>query len=154
MKTEQPLNQLRLTIDSDLKDVFLVGLTVNKICEHMQMGTIESSEVELCAVEGVTNAILHAYRKHTGNEVSVTLLIRHNRLEIEISDKGEAMTPAQQSRLNWGSDALDFDPNERAALPEGGMGLQIMHEFMDEVSYRSEGEVNSLKLIRLLRRAE
>jgi hypothetical protein len=31
------------------------------------------------------------------------------------------------------------------------MGLQIMHEVMDEVSYKSEGDVNSLQLIRLLR---
>ena len=60
------------------------------------------------------------------------------------------MPEDQQSRLIEGSRILEFDPDERQLLPEGGMGLQIMHELMDEVSYRREGDVNSLQLIRLL----
>ena len=148
------MSRLRLTINSDLRDVFLVGLTVNKICEHLRMDAVESYQVELCAVEAVTNAIRHAYSNESGKEISLTLLISNNRLELEVSDTGAAMPASQQRRLTEGSDVLDFDPADRASLPEGGMGLQIMHQVMDKVSYKTEGQVNSLQLMRLLRGVE
>lgn len=106
--------------------------------------------MELCAVEAVTNSIRHAYRNQPGNEVSVTLLIRDNRLEVEVADSGLAMLATQIARLSEGSSVLGFDPTDRASLPEGGMGLQIMHEVMDEVSYRSNGQMNLLRLTRVL----
>jgi serine/threonine-protein kinase RsbW len=148
--TEYSLSRLRLTIDSDLNDVFLVGLAVNKICEHLRMDPVEASQVELCAVEAVTNAIRHAYGNRAGNEVSVTVIIRVNRLEVEVADTGLAMLAANVARLNYGSDVLDFDPNDRTSLPEGGMGLQIMREVMDDVSYQTEEHGNRLRLTRLL----
>ena len=143
------MSRLRLTIDSDLRDVTLIGLTVNKICEHLRMDQVEASRVELCAVEAVTNSIRHAYRNEPGHEVSVTLVVSGNRLEVEVADSGIAMLATQVARLSHGCDVLNFDATDRAALPEGGMGLQIMREVMDEVSYRTEGQTNLLKLIRV-----
>lgn len=140
------MSRLRLTINSDLNDVFLVGLSVRRICEHLRMDPVEAYRVELCAVEAVTNSIRHAYRNQSGNEVSVTLILLDNRLEVEVADTGLAMLASQVHRLSRGSDVLEFDPNNRASLPEGGMGLQIMREVMDEVSYRTEGSVNLLRL--------
>jgi serine/threonine-protein kinase RsbW len=118
------------------------------------METEATHEVELCAVEAVTNAIRHAYRNEPDNEVSLTLNIRDDRLELEVVDTGTAMSPAQQQKLAEGSDVLDFDPSDHATLPEGGMGLQIIHKVMDEVSYKQEAGVNSLQLIRLIRAVE
>ena len=147
------MSRLRLTINSDLKDVVFVGLAVNKICEHLRMSAVEAYRVELCAVEAVTNSIRHAYRNQPGNEVSVTLVIRDNRLEVEVMDNGLAMLAAQVGRLSEGSEVFGFDPANRSSLPEGGMGLQIMHEVMDEISYRSDGEGNLLRLTRVLEEA-
>jgi serine/threonine-protein kinase RsbW len=142
------LSRLRLTINSDLRDVVLIGLAVNKICEHLQMDQVEAYQVELCAVEAATNAIRHAYSNQPGNEVSVTLLVRGNRLELEVADSGLVMLAAQVARLSQGSDVLYFNAADHSSLPEGGMGLQIMHEVMDEISYQTDGEVNRLCLAR------
>jgi serine/threonine-protein kinase RsbW len=151
---EYPLSRLRLTINSDLRDVVFVGLMVNRFCEYLRMDPVASGEVEICAVEAVTNAIRHAYRNQSGNEVSITLTVRNQRLELEVVDTGLAMSPATRDRLTLGSNVLEFNPRDVETVPEGGMGLQIIHEVMDEVSYRSEGEVNSLQLIRLLNGVE
>lgn len=148
---ELRVSRIRLTINSDLKDVVFVGLMVNRICEHLRMDPVEAFKVELCAVEAVTNAIRHAYRNEPGHEVSVSLDIGDKRLELEVADTGAAMLPEAQDRLIHGSKVFDFDPDNETSLPEGGMGLQIMHDVMDKVSYKSEGDVNSLQLIRLLR---
>src|SRR5688500_4926911 len=101
------------------------------------MDPVDAYRVELCAVEAVTNAIRHAYGNQPGDEVSVTVVMRDNQLEVEVADTGLAMLAAQVSRLRYGSDVFDFDARERACVPEGGMGLQIMHEAMDEVSYNT-----------------
>lgn len=144
------MSRLRLTINSDLEDVCLIALSVSKICEHLQMDPVDAYRVELCAVEAVTNAIRHAYGNRSGDEVSVTVTIRDNKLEVEVADTGLAMLAAQVSRLSGGSDVFGFDARNRASLPVGGMGLQIMHEAMDEVSYETAGNVNRLRLAKWL----
>ena len=49
---------------------------------------------------------------------------------------------------------LDYCPKDVAGLPEGGMGLYIMHQVMDRVEYASEGGRNVLTLTRLVHRAD
>jgi serine/threonine-protein kinase RsbW len=144
------MSRLRLVIDSNLNDVVYVGLVVNKICEHLRMDPVGAYQVELCAVEAATNAIRHAYGNEGGHEVSISLAIANDRLEIEVADTGTAMPAGAQERLRQGSDVLDFDPENQAELPEGGMGLQIMREVMDQVTYRKEEHGNTVQLIRLL----
>jgi hypothetical protein len=36
------------------------------------------------------------------------------------------------------------------SVPESGMGLQIIHDVMDEVSYKSENQVHTLQLLKLM----
>lgn len=144
------MSRLRLTINSDLRDVVYVGLMVNRFCEYLRMSPADSAQVEICAVEAVTNSIRHAYQNQSGNEVSITLAVREDRLELEVADTGLAMSSAAQDRLARGSNVLEFNPRDVTGVPEGGMGLQIIHDVMDEVRYSSEGSVNSLQLIRLL----
>jgi serine/threonine-protein kinase RsbW len=148
------LTRVRLTISSNLGDVVYVGLFVNKICEHLRMGAESAYQVELCAVEAATNAIRHAYANDPNKEVSVTLAVHSDRLELEVVDTGTAMSPDQEQRLMKGSKVFDFDPTDQTSLPEGGMGLQIIHDVMDEVSYKRDAGANSLQLIRLFRAVE
>jgi serine/threonine-protein kinase RsbW len=144
------MSRLRLVIDSNLKDVVYVGLVVNKICEHLRMDPVSAGQIELCAVEAVTNAIRHAYGNQEGHDVTISLSIENDRLGIEIADTGTAMPASAQEQLRQGSDVLDFDPENHADLPEGGMGLQIMREVMDQVTYKKEEHGNTVQLIRLL----
>ena len=148
------MNRLRLTIDSDLEDVHLIALSVGRICEHLKMDPVDGYRVELCAVEAVTNAIRHAYGNSLGCEVSVTVSVHDNKLQVEVADTGLAMLAAQVSRLSAGSDVFAFDPQDHKSLPVGGMGLQIMHDTMDEVSYESDGHVNRLRLAKRFKGAE
>jgi serine/threonine-protein kinase RsbW len=148
------VSHLNLTIASELGDVFLVGLAINKVCEHLGMDQVEAYQIELCAVEALTNAIRHAYRNESGHEVSTTVAIGEDRLDLEISDSGTAMSSDQVNRLTQGSAVLDFDERIVESIPEGGMGLQIMHTIMDEVKYSSDGTLNRLCLTKFLRPRE
>ncbi len=144
------MSWLRFSFASSLDEVFLVSLVVNQVCRHLGLEEVLAYQIELCAVEGVTNAIRHAYQGEAGNEVTVLIRFSDKRIDLEIRDRGNAMAPQYTERLRNGSPVLDFDPSDIASLPESGMGLQIIHEVMDETAYSSQDGMNCLRLSKLL----
>ena len=142
------MSKISFIIGSDLNDAALVGQSVHAVCRHLALPEEVIYGVELCVVEGVTNAIRHAYQLGGGHEVSVTLTVSGNQVEIEILDYGLPMPTDKVNALRHGSSVLEFDETDRMNLPEGGMGLQIMHLTMDHVDYLSDGGVNRLHMLK------
>jgi anti-sigma regulatory factor (Ser/Thr protein kinase) len=60
------------------------------------------------------------------------------------------MPAEQERRLLLGTQSVEFRMDERMSLAEGGRGLQIIHDLMDEVSYVSTDSVNRLRMIKQL----
>ncbi len=132
---------LKLIIDSNIKDVFLIGLAINKICSEIPLSEIDSYHLEVCVVEACNNAIEHAYDYKPGNDVEVVVKIYLDRIEFKISDCGKSMQGEPVS-------SLDFDPRDREHLPEGSMGFPIIKSLMDKVDYESRNGKNILTLVK------
>ena len=145
------MSRFRLAIESDLSDVFLVSLVVRGLCNRLGMNAADMSSVDVCAVEAVTNAIKHAYHGAGGHEVTVELVLAPDRLDLYVRDAGDCMPAEKAAKLQTGSQVLEFDPVELKAVPEGGMGLQIIHQLMDEAAYSTQGGVNCLRLTKFVR---
>jgi len=143
------LSWLRFSFESKLDEIFLVSLVVKQVCGSMGLDEVETYKIELCAVEGVTNAIRHAYHLQPAKEVTVLMRFDEERIELEIQDSGDPMPPQYVERLQNGCQVLDFNPADLKSLPESGMGLQLIHEIMDETAYVSEGGVNRLRLCKI-----
>jgi serine/threonine-protein kinase RsbW len=137
--------QLRLVIPSSIDNIVLVGPAVNAICQGLSLSPQDASQIELCVIEAVTNAIKHAYAGHPGNTVEVRVSTQADRLILQICDSGQAMTCDI-------SQTFDFDPTDIPNLPEGGMGLFLMYSLMDEVSYTSHQGTNILTMTKTLLR--
>ena len=146
------MSWLRFSFDSCLDQIFLVSLVINGLCQHLGLDEVTTAEVEVSAVEGVTNVIRHAYHQRAGNQVDVLIRFDQERLELEITDRGDSMSSECVDRLRNGSNVLEFDLSNVQALPEGGMGLQIIHQAMDMTAYTSEGGINCLRLTKRLTR--
>jgi serine/threonine-protein kinase RsbW len=112
----------------------------------MELGLddLSAGQVELCIVEAATNAIRHAYHGEPGHTVGIALAADTDRLNIEVSDSGTPMPVEQEQRLLHGTVANEFQTTNLRSLPEGGRGLQIIHDLMDEVSYVRLGNINRL----------
>ena len=130
--------EITLEIESRLENVPLVGLAVKEICSHFLPG-IDSHKMELCVVEACTNVIKHAYEGKEGERVRVLLTIFPDRVVFEVRDTGREM-----ERRHLHAPPLNLSGVNVEELPEGGLGLQIIREFMDEVEYRSSKEGNIL----------
>jgi serine/threonine-protein kinase RsbW len=140
------MGRVYLGIASELADVSLAAVAVNGICLHLGFDRIAASHVELCIAEALTNAIRHAYHGEAGHTVSITVSVDTGQIKIDICDAGTSMSSDHVSHLLHGIARADVEPMNKASIAEGGRGLQLIHDLMDNVAYFREGEVNHLQL--------
>jgi serine/threonine-protein kinase RsbW len=89
-------------------------------------------------VEAFNNAVIHAYKGTTPGPVEVEMTVFRDRLRVTVSDRGHVFVPESVPEP-------DLD-----ALPEGGLGLYIIRNFMDHVSYARVGDQNVLTMEKML----
>jgi serine/threonine-protein kinase RsbW len=135
-----------LTIESDLENVALAGMAINKLCSLTPLKEMQSFQVELCAVEAINNSIIHAYSNKSDNHVDIILAIKDNLIEIEICDNGKPMNMniLEKANIKYPDDGINNVDN----LSESGRGLGFIKEFMDNVTYRSDEKGNHLVMIK------
>lgn len=143
--TNRPLNpeedgsSIKLRIGSRLGNVRLLGLAVHAFCTYLNFTETEAYRVQLALVEAVTNVIIHAYDGQPGQEVEVTVTLGPRGLSFQVVDWGRPLPV-----LN--PEALEFDPRDVSHLPEGGLGLIIIHRVMDRIEYHRVGATNILSM--------
>jgi serine/threonine-protein kinase RsbW len=135
---------IKLSVDSRLEEVSLVGAALRGICASVPLSETEASQMEVCVVEIVNNAIKHSYHLQPGHPVDITVLLYPERIEFIVDNTGEPMREGRSSRM-------DFDPQDVQALPEGGMGLHIVKSIMDELIYESIDGTNTFRMSKRFR---
>ncbi len=85
-------------------------------------------------VEAFNNAVIHAYKDLARGAVEVEMEVHPDLLRVKISDHGRSFVPDRVPEP-------DLD-----ALPEGGLGLFIIRNFMDRVHYERVGDTNILTM--------
>jgi serine/threonine-protein kinase RsbW len=145
MKTKQ----FGLIIDSRLENIPKVSTAVNNFCSQIPLNSEEIYGIELCITEAVVNSIKHAYGSTPGNHVEVELTVYPDYLEIKVRDKGQSMSPSQLEE-NRGS-LKEFKATDIATIPTSGRGLMIISSIMDDVSYCTENNCNSLIMTKSFR---
>jgi serine/threonine-protein kinase RsbW len=116
------------------------------MCSLIARPELNPHDIELCVVEAVNNAIEHAYKNRSDQEVEVVLTLYANRLMVDVCDRGKRMDPALVELKKMPS--LEADPAEFAYLAEEGRGLAIINEIMDQVSYETREGKNCLRMIK------
>ena len=137
--------RIKLTVDSSLDDVFLIGLTVNKICSYIRLTELECYQMEVSVVEGVNNAIRHAYGAARGHEVEVEITLHNDRILFCVRDTGKQMAESSLEFCDEEGELRDFHN-----LSEGGRGLFIVKSYMDEVSYSTKDGCNCFTMVKSL----
>jgi len=138
------LRKVKLIIESDLDDVPLVGIAVNRFCSYADFSETDAFNIELCVIEAVTNSIKHAYGEKSGQEVMITFTLSESEAVFEICDKGKPMNPEKLKKADL--TASHHKKQSIDTISESGRGLGIMKEIMDGVDYRSENGYNCLIL--------
>lgn len=130
--------KILITIPASHEHVRLVGKALKGILEDI----IEEGDtlflMELAACEAVTNSIKHAYANQQQGNVEMDIEINNSQIIIKVADEGKKLNPELLKRHSF-QDTCDL-----ASLNEGGRGIPIINNVMDQVDYYSECNKNIL----------
>lgn len=131
---------VKVIFESKLAYLPILRKAVRGICSSI----IENNEeflqdIDLCLNEALSNVICHAYQNEPGHEIQVIVALYSHEIMIQIIDIGLKNTNTEKPIE---SEHIDEIPN----LSETGRGLLLMHQLMDEVTYKTEKEKNILIL--------
>ena len=127
MKNSDPApdsGSIRLRIRSRLEDVALAGYAVKGLCLGCGMGEGDAADVELAVCEAVNNIIRHTGGDSLKEMVDVVVRPEQTQIVVDILDSAGSPVPKEPQ-----------EPASVEELPEGGLGLYIIHSLMDAVEH-------------------
>lgn len=107
---------------------------IEKLLEDLSSENVPvevKNDVRLALVEGINNAFIHGHRGIDG-DVSVSWSLNDRSINIEISDQGGGFSYSPEKFS---------DRKEKNLLCEGGMGIFLIRQVMDEICYNERGNI-------------
>ena len=130
-------NTFEVVIDSAIEKIPVISALLGEEMETFGFGSEVILDIQLAVEEAITNVINHGYKK-PGGEIIVSSRISPERIEVQIMDTAPRFNP-----LSVPEPELDSTIEDRDI---GGLGIFLIRQVMDEVSYRYEDGKNILSL--------
>lgn len=137
----QNINMARhLILHNNIQQIPQLADFVETIAGEKNLDQAMAMSLNLALEEAVTNVILYAYPDGIDGLVDIEAYIREDCLEFILSDSGKPFDPtaAPEADVTLGVD-------ERSI---GGLGIYLVRNIMDSVSYRYENGKNILTMIK------
>ena len=125
----------QLCIPSDFKYLGEIKIFVNEILKHCKVPLYAGMNIQLSISECVNNAIYHGNKQDLNKLVTIFAECKNGYLVIEIADEGEGFN---YSELPDPTSSLNIKK-------EGGRGLFIIRNLVDQISFKNNGSVIQLK---------
>ena len=122
-----------LKLKNQIGELERVNRFIEEIGDELGLDMELRMNLNLVMEEMVSNVIFYAYPKGVEAEIELVAECDGKELSFVLSDNGKEFDPTLKEDLN-----LDINPSEREI---GGMGIYIVKNIMNEVSYkRLEGK--------------
>jgi serine/threonine-protein kinase RsbW len=118
---------VRLTFPAKADYLLLARLALSGLARTVAIDPELLADLKLAVTEACGNAVRHAY-VDTEGPVSLALVARNDRLEMIVEDRGV------------GLDAGELDDRPLEGRVDGGMGMAIIRELVDELEIRGADE--------------
>ena len=127
-----------IRIKNKISELEKVAQFIEEIGEELGLSMELQMNLNLVMEEMVTNVIFYAYPQ--GEEADIELLAKSDGKELTfvLSDGGKPFDPTAKEDAD-----LDVNPMDRE---QGGMGILIVKNIMNEVTYQRLGETNQLTM--------
>jgi anti-sigma regulatory factor (Ser/Thr protein kinase) len=128
-----------LTIKSDSSEIPAVSSSLEEVMHTHGFSSEDILDTQLAVEEIITNIINHGY-KNAGGEIVISCRINVNQAEVRIRDNAPRFDP-----LSLPEPDLEGTIENRKI---GGLGVFLVRQVMDEISYRYENGQNILVMIK------
>jgi serine/threonine-protein kinase RsbW len=133
-------NAFRMTIGADRREIARVSAAFAKFAEQHALPAPVRRSVHVALDELLTNTIDYGFagRAHGKGEASIEVELRADRVSLRLTDDGRPFDP--------------FSVPPPPPVPDaiGGLGIHLVRELMDEVSYQRREGRNVVVVTKLL----
>ena len=129
-----------LILHNDIQQIPQLAEFVETIAEEKKLDQAMAMSLNLALEEAVTNVILYAYPDGIDGLVDIEAFIREDCLEFILSDSGKPFDPTAAPAAD-----ITLGVEDRSI---GGLGIYLVRNIMDTVSYRYENGKNILTMIK------
>ena len=117
-----------IRIKNQIGELEKIARFIEEICEELGLDMELQMNLNLVIEEMITNIIFYAYPKDVEEEIELLVKSDGKKLTIVLSDKGMEFDPTTRENPD-----PDVNPAERDL---GGMGIFIVKNIMNEVTYQ------------------
>ena len=128
----------QLTFKNEEQELSRVTEFMETVCDELQLDMHVAMKLQVAMEEMVTNVILYAYPEGTSADITLTAESDGKEVTFVLSDTGKPFDPTAKEDAD-----VDVNPMDRE---QGGMGILIVKNIMNEVSYQRLGEMNQLTM--------
>lgn len=138
---------LTLTIHNDVSEMVALEPFVEQISEEYGLDMAFSFQLQLSLDEAVSNVVNYAYGEQKGMPITIeaqeATVGDRRQLELRLIDNGVEFNPL--------AEAPEVDVTLSAEDRQvGGLGIFLIRQVMDEVSYERKSDQNLLTMIKYL----
>lgn len=131
---------MNITLTNDIQEVAQLAAFVEEACEKSGMDASTTMQMNLAMEEAVVNVMNYAYPTGTKGEIDIEATINEKGLTFVIADSGTPFDPTAEKEAD-----TSLSAEER---PIGGLGIFLVKQLMDEVSYERKEGKNRLTLVK------
>ena len=129
---------IELSLVNDLQEIAAAASKIDSFCEEQGLTPQIAYAVNLSVDEILTNTISYGYDDDEQHRIGLTLRMEGGTLVVEVVDDGRAF-----------DSSLASEPDVESSLEEralGGLGLFLVQQMMDEVTYQRRNDFNVITL--------
>jgi sigma-B regulation protein RsbU (phosphoserine phosphatase) len=141
---QQDTKELRrnIVLPNDVETITKLHPFIEEIGEKLELSPSLTMKLNLAVEEAVVNVMNYAYPEGTYGEVAIDAMADDKQLQIILTDCGVAFDPTESKEAD-----TTLSADER---PIGGLGIHLVRQIMDSVSYERTNEKNVLTLVKVL----
>ena len=133
-----------LTLDNDIQQIPQLASFVDTVAEEAGIDFSEAMPLNLALEEAVVNVMQYAYPKGTYGTVTIEALFNKEQLRFIISDAGTPFDPTAKEDVDISLEVVDREI--------GGLGIHLIRQIMDDISYEYKDGKNVLTLHKNIKR--
>ena len=138
MPVENVRLQRSLTLPNDINTIPQLNEFIDTVCEELEIDMALAMSLNLAMEEAVVNVMDYAYPAGTEGEVNIEAIADETQLHFIISDSGKPFDPTAKEEVD-----TTLSAEER---PIGGLGIHLIRQLMDDISYERKDDKNILRL--------
>jgi serine/threonine-protein kinase RsbW len=125
-------------IENQIGEIPALAEKIDELAEKWELSQVITMNINLVIEEALSNIIFYAFKDSGKHEIKISVSLTNKKLIIKISDKGIPFNP-----LSLQQPDITLPAEER---PIGGLGVFLISQIMDKMSYTRQMNQNILTL--------